>query len=295
MTLRWQVMVRFSVVNTRTVSEKTKPLYDSSKRVSPAIAELKEIGNYRHLLAQLIRRDILTRYKRSFLGVAWTMLNPLGTMLVMTIVFSNIFRASMPGVPFPVYILSGLVVWNFFSQGTTASMSGLVWGGNLLQRIFVPRTIFAVSAVGTALVNTVIALVPLIIVMLITQATFSWALLFLPIAIILVAFFTLGFGLLISSLAAFFPDVMEMYQIVLTAWMYLTPIIYPESIIPKHLFNVYRLNPMYWLVKIFRAPIVDQSLPALSDFGIAAAISIIMLVIGWLVFTSKSDEYAYRI
>lgn len=87
MTLRWQVMVRFSVVNTRTVSEKIKPLYDSSKRVSPAIAELKEIGNYRHLLAQLIRRDILTRYKRSFLGVAWTMLNPLGTMLVMTIVF----------------------------------------------------------------------------------------------------------------------------------------------------------------------------------------------------------------
>ncbi|NLZ26823.1 MAG: ABC transporter permease, partial [Chloroflexi bacterium] len=269
--------------------------YDSNKRISPALAELKEIGNYRHLLAQLVRRDILTRYKRSFLGVAWTMLNPLGTMLVMTIVFSNIFKASMPGVPFPVYILSGLVVWNFFSQGTNASMSGLVWGGNLLQRIFVPRTIFAVSAVGTALVNTIIALVPLIIVMLVTKATFSWALLFLPVAIILIAFFTLGFGLLISSLAAFFPDVMEMYQILLTAWMYLTPIIYPESIIPERLQTVYRLNPMYWLVRVFRAPIVEQSLPALRDFSIAAAISFIMLIVGWLVFTSKSDEYAYRI
>ena len=288
-------MVKFQVVNTQIDTEKNKALYDSSKRVSPAIAELKEIGNYRHLLAQLIRRDILTRYKRSFLGVAWTMLNPLGTMLVMTIVFSNIFRDGMPGVPFPVYILSGLVVWNFFSQGTNASMSGLVWGGNLLQRIFIPRTIFAVSAVGTALVNTLIALIPLVIVMLITKATFSWALLFLPVAIILIAFFTLGFGLLISSLAAFFPDVMEMYQILLTAWMYLTPIIYPESIIPERFHTLYRLNPMYWLVKIFRAPIVDQTLPALGDFGIAAAISIIMLVIGWLIFTSKSDEYAYRI
>ncbi len=282
-------------MNTQTLTENKKAVYDSNKRISPALAELKEIGNYRHLLAQLVRRDILTRYKRSFLGVAWTMLNPLGTMLVMTIVFSNIFKASMPGVPFPVYILSGLVVWNFFSQGTNASMSGLVWGGNLLQRIFVPRTIFAVSAVGTALVNTIIALVPLIIVMLVTKATFSWALLFLPVAIILIAFFTLGFGLLISSLAAFFPDVMEMYQILLTAWMYLTPIIYPESIIPERLQTVYRLNPMYWLVRVFRAPIVEQSLPALRDFSIAAAISFIMLIVGWLVFTSKSDEYAYRI
>lgn len=288
-------MVRFTIVNAHPLSENKKILYDSSKRVSPAIAEIKEIGNYHHLLAQLIRRDILTRYKRSFLGVAWTMLNPLGTMLVMTIVFSNIFRASMPGVPFSVYILSGLVVWNFYAQGTNASMSGLVWGGNLLQRIFVPRTIFAVSAVGTALVNTIIAIVPLIIVMLITQATFSWSLLFLPVAIMLVAFFTLGFGLLTSSLAAFFPDVMEMYQILLTAWMYLTPIIYPESIIPEHLHTLYRLNPMYWLVRVFRAPIVHQSLPALRDFGIATAISVCMLVIGWLIFTSKSDEYAYRI
>lgn len=288
-------MVKFQVVNTQTFSDKKKPLYDSAKRVSPAIAEIREIGNYRHLLAQLVRRDILTRYKRSFLGVAWTMLNPLGTMLVMTFVFSNIFKASMPSVPFPVYILSGLVVWNFFAQGTNASMSGLVWGGNLLQRIFVPRTIFAVSAIGTALVNTVIALVPLVIVMLISKATFSWALLFMPVAILLITCFTLGFGLMISSMAAFFPDVMEMYQILLTAWMYLTPIIYPETIIPERFHLVYRLNPMYWLLRVFRAPIVDQALPSLRDFGIASAIAIIMLVVGWLIFTSKSDEYAYRI
>lgn len=288
-------MVKFQVVKTQELSKKNKLHYDSTKRVSPAIAEIREIGNYRFLLAQLVRRDILTRYKRSVLGVAWTMLNPLGTMLVMTFVFSNIFRADLPNVPFPVYILSGLVVWNFFAQGTNASMSGLVWGGNLLQRIFVPRTIFAVSAIGTALVNTIIAMVPLVLVMLITRATFSWALLFLPVAILLITLFTLGFGLLISSLAAFFPDVMEMYQIMLTAWMYFTPIIYPEAIIPENLHTIYRLNPMYWLVKIFRAPIIDQALPSLSDFGIASAIAIVMLVLGWFVFTSKSDEYAYRI
>ncbi len=288
-------MVKLLVVKTEMLSEKMKLQYDSSKRVSPALAELREIGNYRHLLAQLVRRDILTRYKRSFLGVAWTMLNPLGTMLVMTFVFSNIFRASLPNVPFPVYILSGLVMWNFFAQGTNASMSGLVWGGNLLQRIFVPRTIFAVSAIGTALVNTVIALVPLVIVMLISKAAFSWALLFLPVAILLMTFFTLGFGLMISSMAAFFPDVMEMYQILLTAWMYMTPIIYPETIIPERFHVIYRLNPMYWLLRVFRAPIINQALPSLQDFGIASAISIIMLVVGWLIFTSKSDEYAYRI
>ena len=104
----------------------SKPVYDSATYRVSAISELQELGKYRYLLGQLIRRDILTRYKRSVLGVAWTMLNPLGTMLILTFVFSNFFKSSVPH--YPVYILSGLLVWNFFSQGTNAAISGLVWG-----------------------------------------------------------------------------------------------------------------------------------------------------------------------
>lgn len=271
----------------------SKPIYDSACNRVSAITELKELSKYRYLLGQLIRRDILTRYKRSVLGVAWTMLNPLGTMLILTIVFSNFFRTEVPH--FPVYILSGLLVWNFFSQGTNAAISGLVWGGSLLKRIYIPSTVFGVSAIGTALVNMVISIIPLIIVMMIDKAPFYWTLFFLPISIILLTAFTLGFGLFISSLAVFFPDVGEMYQVLLTAWMYLTPIIYPESLIAPQSLPYFKINPMYWMVKMFRVPIIEGRLPTTMEFVPALGWSIGMLVVGWIYFTSKSEEYAYRV
>ena len=270
----------------------TKPVYDSAANASPALTEIQELKHYRYLLKQLVRRDIVARYKRSFLGVAWTMLNPLGTMLIMTFVFSNLFKSVQS---YPVYILSGLIAWNFFAQGTNAAMSGLVWGGSLMQRIYLPRTIFGVSAIGTALVNLLLSVVPLLVVMLITQTTIHLTFLFLPISILLLTGFALGFGLLLSALAIFFPDVAEMYQILLMAWMYLTPVIYPEEIIPAQFMTIYRINPMYWMLKMFRLPVYEGVLPTLQDLWPALAWSVGMLVVGWLFFTSRSDEYAYRV
>lgn len=267
--------------------------YDSVHNSISALAELKELRKYRYLLGQLIRRDILTRYKRSVLGVAWTMLNPLGTMLILTFVFSNFFKTEVPH--FPVYILSGLLVWNYFSQATNAAISGLVWGGSLLKRIYIPSTVFGVSAIGTALVNLVISIVPLIIVMLVDHAPFFWSLVFLPISIMILTTFTLGFGLLISSLAVFFPDVGEMYQVLLTAWMYLTPIIYPEAMISREALPYYKINPMYWMVKMFRIPIVEGRFPIWQEILPALAWAVGILIVGWLYFTSKSEEYAYRV
>lgn len=275
------------------MEELSKPVYDSAEHQVSAISELKELFNYRYLLGQLVRRDITTRYKRSVLGVAWTMLNPLGTMLILTFVFSNFFRSEVQH--FPVYILSGLLAWNFFTQATNAAISGLVWGGSLLKRIYIPSTVFGVSAIGTALVNMVMSLVPLIIVMIIDGATFHLSLLFLPVSILLLTGFTLGFGLFISSLAVFFPDVGEMYQVLLTGWMYLTPIIYPESLISAQLMPIFKLNPMYWMVKMFRLPIFEGRLPTLPELLPAIAWSLGMLIVGWLFFTSRSEEYAYRV
>ncbi len=275
------------------MEELSKPVYDSAEHQVSAISELKELSNYRYLLGQLVRRDITTRYKRSVLGVAWTMLNPLGTMLILTFVFSNFFRSEVQH--FPVYILSGLLVWNFFSQATNAAISGLVWGGSLLKRIYIPSTVFGVSAIGTALVNMIMSLVPLVIVMLIDGAPFHLSMLFLPVSILLLTGFTLGFGLFISSLAVFFPDVGEMYQVLLTAWMYLTPVIYPESLISARYLLIFKLNPMYWMVKMFRLPIFEGRLPTLLEVLPAIAWSLGMLIVGWLFFTSRSEEYAYRV
>lgn len=270
-----------------------RALYDSANNRVSAITEFKELFKYRYLLGQLIRRDILTRYKRSVLGVAWTMLNPLGTMLILTFVFSNFFKSAVPH--FPVYILSGLLVWNFFSQATNAAISGLVWGGSLLKRIYIPSTVFGVSAIGTALVNLVISIIPLIVVMLVDKAPFYPSLLFLPVSIVILTTFTLGFGLFISSLAVFFPDVGEMYQVLLTGWMYLTPIIYPESLIAPSILPYFKINPMYWMVKMFRLPIFEGRIPTWQEFLPAFIWAFGMLIIGWFYFTSKSEEYAYRV
>jgi ABC-type polysaccharide/polyol phosphate export permease len=270
-------------------------VYDSTRRGSVAFEELREIFNYRYLILQLVRRDILTRYKRSFLGVAWTMLNPLGMMLVWTIAFSQFFKtANLPS--YPAFVLNGLLAWTFFSQTTTASMVNLVWGGGLLNRIYMPRVSFAVAAMGTGLVNIGLSMVPLLGVILVTGLSLHWSLFFVPISVLIIAGFALGVGLLLSTLAVYFPDVAEMYQIVLTAWMFLTPVMYPETILPAaYRSYITMLNPMYHMVKLFRIPVYYGRLPTPIELLIPLVISLTVLIIGWLVFTKKSDEFAYRI
>ncbi len=267
-------------------------IYDSTKRGSSALEELRGIFQYRDLIYQLVRRDIVTRYKRSVLGIAWTMLQPLGMMIVMAIVFSNLFHQVES---YPSYILSGLITWTFFSQTTTAAIHQIVWGGQLLHRIYLPRTSFAVSAIGTGIINLLFSLVPLIVIMLITGRPIRLSVIFIPISMILLAAFALGIGLILSTLAIYFPDVSEMYQIVLVAWMYITPIIYPEEILPKaYRFWITNLNPMYHLIKIFRMPLYEGVFPGRIELAIASGIAIFTLVIGWLFFAKKADEFTYQ-
>jgi len=268
-------------------------VYDSAKRAPRPIEELRQVFRYRYLIAQLLRRDVMTRYKRSVLGVAWTMINPLGTMLVLSIAFSQVFKF-VEG--YSAFVLSGLMAWNFFSQASTAAIVNLVWGGGLLKRVYIPRTAFALAAIGTGLVNLGFALIPLVVVLLMTRIPISWAFLFLPVPVLLLAMFSLGVGLLISSFAIYYPDVAEMYQIILTAWMYLTPVIYPAEVLPEFARNLVKiLNPMYWLVELFRAPIYLGQIPGWSAIWPSLLVCTLTLVIGWWVFCTRSDEMAYRI
>jgi ABC-type polysaccharide/polyol phosphate export permease len=223
------------------------------------------------------------------------MLNPLGMMLVLTLAFSHMFRSGTI-YGYPAYALSGLMAWNFFSQTTTASMVNLVWGGGLLHRIYIPRTSFALAAIATGFVNLTLGIIPLIIVMLITQVPIRISILALPIPMLLLGGFALGIGLIISTIAAYFPDVAEMYQIGLTAWMYLTPIIYPESFLPdQYRFLLTHLNPMYYLVRLYRVLLYDGRLPTVEELLPALLISLVTLFVGWYLFSEKSDEFAYRI
>lgn len=270
------------------------PVYDSARQSSAALDELTAIIKYRFLIVQFIRRDLLTRYKRSVLGVAWTMLNPLGTMIILTLVFSRAFGGSQEG--YAAYVLSGLIAWNFFAQSTNAATLHLVWGGSLLKKIYIPRTSFALSATGTGLINLILSLIPLVLVMLVIGVPIRWTIVLLPIPILFLAMFALGIGLIISTMAIYYADVAEMYQIILTAWMYLTPVIYSPDILPEqYSFWITRLNPMYYLVELFRMPIYYGRVPDINLILISGGIALITLFVGWMYFTSKSDEFAYRV
>ena len=272
--------------------DKVEFTYDSEKRTSPALEELKDIVKYRDLIFQLVRRDIVARYKRSVLGIAWTMLQPLGMMVVLTIVFSQLF-GRVEG--YAAYLLSGLIAWTFFAQTTTGAIFQSVWGGALMQRIYIPQTVFSVASIGTGVVNLSLSLVPLLLILLILRRPLTWAALFLPIAILSLTAFALGIGLLLSSLAVRFPDIAELYQIILQAWMYLTPILYPSDILP----SAYRkwllyFNPMYYQVLMFRVPLYDGVLPSLPLVLIGIGIALGTLVLGWVYFSYQADKFAYQ-
>jgi len=268
-------------------------IYDSAERPSPFIDEITQLIRYRSLIVELVSRDIKTRYKRSFLGIGWTMLHPLLTMLVLTAVFSAIFRFSVPN--YIVYVLSGLLLWNFFSTTTTSAMTQLAWGGSLLSRIYLPKAVFAASSIGTGLVNIALALVPMLLIMAITGVPITPALLFLPVAVALTAAFALGVGLFVSTQAVYYGDVVNMYEIILMLWFYLTPIIYPLDALSAQIAKIVLFNPMYTFLELFRAPIYEGKLPAMETLALGVVWSLVSLLIGWWVFTRKADEFAYRV
>ena len=269
------------------------PFYDSASIRSPALHELRELWRYRDLLRLLVSNSIKTRYKRSTLGILWTLLNPLLTTLVLTIAFSQIFRFQIQN--YTIYLLVGLLFWNFFSQSTTQAMATLIWGSSLIKRIYIPRTIFAVSVVGNGLTNLLLALIPLALVMLITGHPFSLALLWLPPAILLLVMFTLGLALFMSTLAVYFVDVVDLYSILLTVWFYLTPVIYPVEIVPPRFAPLVQLNPMTTMLGLFRSIVYLGETPSLQAWLIAAGLAVVSLGAGWLVFTRRANDFAYRI
>jgi len=270
------------------------PVYDSAVRPTPAVEEFVEAWKYRHLIAAFIKRDIVTRYKRSVLGVIWTMLNPLGTMLIMVVVFSQLFRVEAP--KYPIYVLTGLIAWNFFAQTTTAAPQTLLWSGNLVHRVYLPRTVFAITATGVGIVNLTLSMVPLAVVMLILRVPPGPELLAVPFAMLLLAAFALGLGLFISSMVVFFPDVLDIYSIVLTAWLYVSAVFYPYTVIPiQYRWWFFNLNPMYHLILLFRDPLYYGNWPSLGHVAAATFVSVVTLVVGWLAFARRSDELAYRI
>ncbi|HEU5382382.1 MAG TPA: ABC transporter permease [Ktedonobacteraceae bacterium] len=274
------------------IKAKSPLVYDSSARRIPLVYEFNELIRYRFLLWSLIVKDLKVRYKRSSIGFIWVMLNPLLTMAVLTIVFSQVFRFNVDH--YSAYLLGGTLLWNLYAQGSNAAMSSLQGNGSILRKLYVPPSIFVVSAVGSALVNLVFALVPFLILTLFNgvMPSFSW--LFLIVPVLLTTLFSLGIGLIVGALVIFFTDTFEIYQVLVTAYYFLTPIFYPATILPEPLRTIEQFNPMYLFIALFRETVLQGTLPTLGLLLPAFATSIVVLLIGWIVFTRVEDRFVYH-
>ncbi len=251
---------------------------------------LKDFWRYKDLLKQLIIRDIKLKYRRSFLGYLWSVLNPLFLMLVMTVVFSQMFRRNIEN--FPVYLFTGQLLFNFMNQSTHQALTAINGNAALLKKAYIPKYIFVFSKITSGLVDFFFSCVALVIVMLVTRAEFSfWNLLF-PVVALQLYVFCLGLGLFLAQANVFFRDIQYIYNVITTAWMYLTPIFYPLDALPVQLQKgIVNCNPMYFYVEQFRQLIYYNQAPdgRLMFLGIITALAVLLL--GTACFKRSQDRF----
>lgn len=267
-------------------------VYDSTALRIPFIHELSELLRYRFLLWNLVLRDLKVRYKRSFLGFLWAMVNPLLTMAVLLAVFVRLFRFDVDN--YPIYILSGLLLWNLFARGTSVAMRSVIDNSGIRNKIYVPASVFVAAAIGSALVNLLFAIVPLLLLAILTGVRPNLAWLYLPVPILQTTLFAFGVGVLIAALAVFFADMLDIYEVLLSAFFYLIPIIYPISVLPEPLMRLEQFNPMFHFIDGFRAPLLEGRLPDASGILVGSLAALAVTVVGWSLFTRLMDQFAYR-
>jgi len=252
-------------------------------------AQVNTFNRFKHLLRLLVKRDFITKYRKSVLGVLWSLLNPLLTMIVMTIVFSHVFRFEIEN--FPVYLLSGQILFSFFSESTSTAMGSIVGNEGIIKKVYIPKYIFPVSRVLSSLVNLGFSFIAFLLVFIFTGVQFRWTMLLLPIPIIYTFVFALGIAMLLSSLTVFFRDITYLYGVLLTLWSFMTPLFYPVDIIPDWLLPYYGLNPMYHFIDYFRELSLYGRIPDLWSNLVCIGFALFSLCVGTYVFMKKQERY----
>jgi len=256
---------------------------------NPLVDVFYVYDHYTFLLKQLVMRDFKTKYKRSSLGMAWSFVNPLLSMAVQYVVFSTLFRSDIPN--YPVYLLTGIVFFNFFNEAVTVGMTAIVGNAQLIKKVYMPKYIYPVSKVISSCVNFVFALLPLFLVMLITKTPFKLSLFLLIFDILCLLAFVIGLVLLLATAMTFFQDTQFLWGIACMMWQYLTPVFYPVTIIPKSLLPYYTLNPLYQFISFARTCIIDGVSPAPEAYFWCLASALVMLAVGVVVFRKQQNKF----
>lgn len=258
-------------------------------RNNPLVAVCMLFTRYGFLIRQLVSRDFKTKYKRSALGMAWSFLNPLLTMSVQYVVFSTLFQSDIPN--YPVYLLSGIVFFNFFNEAVSMGMTSITGNASLIKKVYMPKYIYPVSRILSSLVNFALAIIPLLLVMLITGTAFTPALLLLIFDMLCLLGFVTGMSLLLTTAMTFFQDTQFLWGVVSMMWMYLTPLFYPESIIPTQFLTIYHMNPMYQYITFARICIIDGVSPEPMAYLWCILSSVVVLGLGILTFKRHQDKF----
>jgi len=253
-----------------------------------------EQRQYRDLLFQMAKRDLVLRYKQTFMGAAWAIFMPLVNTIIFTFIFTRIARVSV-GMPYPVFAYSGLVAWNLFAAALRFSIISLTSNIPLVTKVYFPREIFPISTVLVSLIDFVIANCVLVLLMLYYGMTPPPTVVFLPVVLLVHVTFTLGVSLYLAMANLFYRDVKYLFEVVLAAWMFATSVLYPISMLGGRTARVLHLNPMTPVIDGYRAVMVTGESPFTPWFGIAALVSLIILASGWIVFHRAEYSFAERV
>ncbi len=248
---------------------------------------------YQNLLFNLVSRDIKVRYRRSILGLLWTILNPLLMMMVISIIFSTLFKQSIPN--FPIYYLSGSLIFSFNSEATSNALYSIIGNSSLMKKVYIPKYLFPLSKIVSGLVNLGFSFIAMVIVMIALKVDFKITLLLLPIPIFYTFLFSTGLGLLLAATTVFFRDIAHFYGVFVLAWTYFTPIFYPESILPPTVMLLMKFNPMYHFVTYSRDLVLYGAFPGMKENLVCIIISLSMLIIGIYIFYKKQDKFVLYI
>ena len=250
---------------------------------------------YGFLMKQLITRDFKVKYKRSVLGVVWSLLYPILTMAVMAVVFTNVFKFSTPGVNYLVYLLSGLVLFNYFSEASNLAMSSVVANFSLINKVYIPKYIFPLSKCLFVGINFLLTLIPLYVIIFLTGTGVNFYHLLLPYVFMCLLLFTIGIGFILATISVFLRDMFYIYGVIITLWTYLTPIMYDASIIPAKFQIFMKLNPMYWFLDFARQIILYTQMPGVRNFLYCAVFGVGFLLIGIYFFKKNQDKFIYYV
>ena len=251
----------------------------------------RELWAYRELLWVLAARDIRVRYKQAVLGAAWAVIRPFTTMVIFSVVFGALAQMPSDGFPYPVFVFAGLLPWSFFSTAISASGQSLVGSAHLVSKVYFPRLIIPLSSVGGGLLDLLISTVILLLMMMWYGVGFSWSLLAAPLLLLAVVFTALGVGTLLSALTVAYRDFTHLTPFLVQIWLYMTPVIFPVSIVPRQWQWLLYLNPMTGLVEGFRAAFLGKPFDAMG-LGISCAIALVTFVLGVAYFEKVERRFA---